>query len=115
VGRGSEGGMSYTVRWASLLASHDIPALVVAYFNEPGLPCALGDIPLQYFAHAIGWLRRQRRVDPARVWLLSASRGSEAELLVAEHWPGLVHGIVLGDRATDRHLNDTTVIARAAR
>ena len=39
-------------------------------------------------------MRHRPGVDPSRVWILSASRGTEAELLVAAHWPGLVHGIV---------------------
>lgn len=40
------------------------------------------------------WLRAQPQVDPRRVWILSGSRGTEAELLVAAHWPDLVHGVV---------------------
>ncbi len=91
---GSEGGLSPGRAWAALLASHGIPALALAYFDEPGLPCALSNVPLEYFVNAIGWLRRQPQVDRGRVWLLSGSRGSEAELLVADHWPDLVHGLV---------------------
>lgn len=51
------------------------------------------DIPLEYFVKAINWLRTQPRVAPDRVWSLSVSRGTEAGLLVAAHWPGLVHGV----------------------
>lgn len=91
---GSEGGLEVSGRWAALLASHDLPALALAYFDEPGLPCSLSGIPLEYFATAIRWLRSQPGVDPARVWILSASRGTEAELLTARYWPELVHGLV---------------------
>lgn len=91
---GSEGGLGVNPSEASLLASHGIPALAVAYFDEPGLPCRLADIPLEYFVKAIRWLRSQPQVDPNRVWIESGSRGSEAELLVAAHWPHLVHGLV---------------------
>ncbi|MBV9423815.1 MAG: acyl-CoA thioesterase/BAAT N-terminal domain-containing protein [Solirubrobacterales bacterium] len=91
---GSEGGLVDTIPWAALLASHGIPTLALAYFDGPGLPCALNDIPLEYFVKAIAWMRRQPQVDPARVWLFSGSRGTEAELLVAAHWPGLAHGVV---------------------
>lgn len=82
---GSEGGLADTIPWAALLASHGIPALALAYFDGPGLPCALNDIPLEYFVKAIRWMRRQPEVDPTRVWLFSGSRGTEAELLVAAH------------------------------
>ena len=42
-----------------LIASHGFPALAVAYFDEPGLPCALQNIRLEYFVRAIQWLRAQ--------------------------------------------------------
>ncbi len=80
---GSEGALGVSPEWAALLASHGIPALAVAYFDEPGLPCSLNDIPLEYFVKAITWLRSQPQADPKWVWILSASRGTEAELLVA--------------------------------
>ncbi len=91
---GSEGGLGESPAWAAMLASRGIPALAVAYFDEPGLPCALDYIPLEYFVKAIDWLRKQPEVEPGRVWTLSASRGSEADLLVAAHWPALVHGVI---------------------
>lgn len=91
---GSEGGLGVSGRWAALLASHDLPALALAYFDEPGLLCSVSGIRLEYFVTAIRWLRRQPGIDPARVWILSASRGTEAELLTAAYWPGLVHGLV---------------------
>ena len=37
---GSEGGLGDSPAWAAMLASHGIPALAIAYFDEPGLPCA---------------------------------------------------------------------------
>lgn len=91
---GSEGGDLGPVVEAGLLASHGMPALAVAYFDAPGLPCALNRIPLRYFVRAIRWLRAQPQVNPQRVWILSASRGTEAEMLVAGDWPDLVHGVV---------------------
>jgi dienelactone hydrolase len=91
---GSEGGELGPDVNAGLLASHGIPALAVAYFDGPGLPCALNAIPLRYFVGALRWLRARPQVDPRRVWILSASRGTEAEMLVAGGWPGLVHGVV---------------------
>lgn len=91
---GSEGGLVAGDAWGELIASHGIPALGIAYFDAPGLPCALSDIPLEYFARAIRWMRHRPSVDPGRVWLLSGSRGTEAEALLAAHFPRLVHGFV---------------------
>src|ERR1700759_3445726 len=91
---GSEGGELGGDVEAALIASHGMPALSVAYFDAPGLPCALDAIPLGYFVRAIRWLRDRPQVNPRRVWILSASRGTEAEMLVAGNWPGLVHGVV---------------------
>jgi hypothetical protein len=91
---GSEGGISTSGGWAGVLASHGIPALGIAYFDAPGLPCALSRIPLEYFVRAINFMRHQPGVDPHRVWLLSGSRGSEAEALIAAHFPKLIHGFV---------------------
>ncbi|HET6988843.1 MAG TPA: acyl-CoA thioesterase/bile acid-CoA:amino acid N-acyltransferase family protein [Kribbella sp.] len=91
---GSEGGDGLA-SIADLLASHGYPALSVAYFHASGLPDELRDIPLEYFATAAQWLERQPEVDPAHVIVMSASRGTEAALLVSEHFPKLIHGAVL--------------------
>ena len=91
---GSEGGLGGSPVEAALIASHGIPALAVAYFDTRGLPCKLQNIPLEYFARSIRWLRSQPQVDPHRLWILSGSRGTEAEMLVATRWPALVHGVV---------------------
>jgi dienelactone hydrolase len=90
---GSEGALGESPAYAALLASHGIPALALAYVDEPGLPCSLTDIPLEYFVKAIHWLRGQSQVDPGRVWILSESRGTEAELLVAAHWRAMIRFI----------------------
>lgn len=92
---GSEGALGQSPQLAALFASHGIPALAIAYFDEAGLPCALNNIPLEYFEKAIRWLRSQPQVNPRRVWIQSASRGSEAALLVATNWPTLVHGVIV--------------------
>ena len=91
---GSEGGNSATLLGARL-AAHGIRALSVAYFGENGLPDSLSAIPLEYFRTALTWLRRQPGVDPARVWIIGGSRGTEAAQLLAVHYPGVIHGIVL--------------------
>jgi dienelactone hydrolase len=90
---GSQGGLSSTIL-AAALASHGYPALAIAYFGAPGLPASLQNIPLEYFAGALRWLRRQPQVDPGRLLTLGISFGSEAALLLGAHYPGLVHGVI---------------------
>lgn len=90
---GSEGGLSTTVQ-ASTLAAHGYPALALAYFHAPGLPQTLERIRLEYFATAARLLARQSGADPRRIVLWGTSRGSEAALLTAAHYPDLIHGVV---------------------
>jgi dienelactone hydrolase len=91
--RGSGGRMSETLL-ANTLAARGYPALDIAYFDEPGLPRSLEDIPLGYFAKALRWLASRPGVDSHRLWVDGLSRGSEAALLLGVHYPSLVHGVV---------------------
>lgn len=90
---GSEGGRGLPTIPAAL-ASHGVTALTVAYFAAPGLPAALAEIPLETFTAALDRLRAAPDVDPERVWVLGASRGSEAAVLVAARHPDRVAGVV---------------------
>jgi dienelactone hydrolase len=90
---GSEGGLR-SAGVAGLLASHGYPALALAYFEEPGLPSTLKDIPLEYFARALERLRAQPDVDPRRVVVIGVSRGGEGALLIGSTYPKLVQGVV---------------------
>ena len=89
---GSEGGIEAD---AALFASRGYPTLNIAYFDAPGLPQQLKDIPLEYFAKALRWLARQQGVDPKRIWVMGWSAGSEAALLAGIHYPNLVHGVAV--------------------
>jgi dienelactone hydrolase len=80
---------------AALLASRGHPALALSYFNAPGLPDAIREIPLEYFAAAARVLAAQPGVRASRVAVLGYSRGTEPALLLAEHYPDLVHGAVV--------------------
>ncbi len=70
--------------------------MALTYFGAPGLPDELHEIPLEYFHRALSWLRAQPHVDPARIFLMARSRGTEAAQLVALQWPDEVAGLVLG-------------------
>jgi dienelactone hydrolase len=79
---------------AALVASRGYPTLSLAYFNEPGLPQTLKDIPLEYFERALRWLAAQPGVDPRRLIVAGASRGGEAALLLGTVYTDLVHGVL---------------------
>jgi dienelactone hydrolase len=89
---GSEGGVNSFS--AARFAAHGIPALYVGYFDAPGVPNRLVNIPLEYFHRALIWLDRQPSVDGRRVSIVTGSYGSEAALLLGIHYPALIHKIV---------------------
>ncbi len=88
---GPEGGIPRL--WPTWWASHGVAALGLAYFGVDPLPSHLVLIPLEYFQQAVDWLRERPAVDPTRVFVWGASRGSEAALLTAAHHPG-VAGVI---------------------
>lgn len=90
---GSEGGVP-GITACSLLASHGYPTLALGYFDAPGLPSDLANIPLEYFQHALQWLGRQPGVDPSKLVMMGVSRGGEGALLVASVYPELVHAAI---------------------
>lgn len=90
---GSEGGLSFQLT-AAVLAARGFPTLSLAYWKEPGLPSALSNVPLEYFANALRWLRRQPQADSNRVVVIGVSRGSEAALLLGAYYPDLVDAVV---------------------
>jgi dienelactone hydrolase len=78
---GSNGGL---YEWlAQAFASEGFAALTLAYFNYPGQPAELVEIPIEYFAKATAWLKAQPNVDPRRLGLVGGSKGGELALLVA--------------------------------
>jgi dienelactone hydrolase len=96
---GSEGGQQPYA--AALLASDGYPTLSLAYFKAPGLPQQLRNIPLEYFAKALTWLRGQPGVDQGYVVVDGVSRGGEAALLIGATYPGLVHGVIACTPSSD--------------
>ena len=93
---GSEGGLPDSVS-TDILAAQGFPVLALGYFKLPGLPKQLLRIPLGYFEWALAWLSRQPQVDPKRIAILGASRGTEAALLSGAHFPRLVSSVIAMD------------------
>lgn len=89
---GSNGGLPLLL--PAMLASSGYPTLSMAYFNYPGLPGKLANIPLEYFAKALRWLASQPGVDPARIAVIGISRGSEAAQLLGVYYPSLVRAVI---------------------
>ncbi len=90
---GSGGGIPSPLL-SGILAAHGYPVLALGYFKLPGLPQRLLRIPLEYFEHALQWLRRQPQVDPNHIAVLGFSRGSEAALLSGAYFPRLVNAAI---------------------
>ena len=77
---GSAGGLAEDL--PALLASHGYAVLSLGYFLLPGLPQELVGIPLEYFARAIAWLKRNPAVRGDLLAVSGASRGGELALLL---------------------------------
>jgi dienelactone hydrolase len=74
---------------AKALQTEGFSTLYLSYFGGPGQNVRLELIPLEHFATALAWLRRQPEVDPARLGIIGGSKGAEAALLVAVRHPEL--------------------------
>jgi dienelactone hydrolase len=89
---GSEGGI-YTLQTATWLAAHGYACLCVGYFAMEGLPDQLENIPLEYFAGPIEWLRQRPEIDSSRIGVLGYSRGAELALLLATRYDDLTAAV----------------------
>lgn len=96
---GSDGGEPDPQAIALADAGH--PALALAYFGEPALPSCLCSIPLEYFAHAVTWLRTQPAIAARPVVLIGTSRGAEAALAIASYKASTVDAVI-ANSPTDR-------------
>jgi dienelactone hydrolase len=82
---GSNGGIARGQ--AALYASRGYACLALAYFNYPGRPAALQDIPLEYFGGALEWLAGHPRVREDAIAVTGGSRGGELSLLLGATFP----------------------------
>jgi dienelactone hydrolase len=92
---GSEGGLPSAFSGA-ILAGAGYPTLALAYFDGPGLPGTLRNVPVEYFGKALRLLAKHPDVDASRIVVWGVSRGSEAALLTGIHYPRLVHAVIAG-------------------
>ena len=91
---GSQGGIPGPASPTGGLASKGYVVLALAYFNAEGLPPLLQNIPLEYFATAVEWLKSQPAVDPTRIGVLGTSRGGELALLLGSTYPSSFRVVV---------------------
>ena len=77
---GSGGGIARAE--AALLASRGFACLALAYFNYPGRPPELVDVPLEYFGQALDWLAAHPQVRAEAIAVKGNSRGGELSLLL---------------------------------
>jgi dienelactone hydrolase len=84
---GSEGGIDYGLRYARAYASLGYASLGIAYFNASGLPPYLDNLPLEYFARALSWMKKRPEVKTDAIGVLGASRGGELALLLGATFP----------------------------
>jgi hypothetical protein len=82
---GSGGGLDWEK--AAVLSSHGYVTLALAFFGIPPLPRSLRMIPLEYFATAIAWLRRQERVRTDQIAVMGSSKGAELAVLLGATFP----------------------------
>src|SRR5215210_900302 len=79
---------------AEALASEGFSALALAYFGIDPLPHELVEIPLEYFAEAIAWLKVQPTVDADRIAAMGNSKGGELALLLGATYPEDIKAVV---------------------
>ncbi|MBI4279728.1 MAG: acyl-CoA thioesterase/BAAT N-terminal domain-containing protein [Armatimonadetes bacterium] len=84
---GSGGALRWSEQVAALLASRGCAALALAYFDMEHLPPNLVEIPLDYFAPALQWLRARPDVTPGKTAVVGASKGGELALLLGATYP----------------------------
>jgi dienelactone hydrolase len=84
---GSEGGVESASFYAAWLAGYGYAALGLAYFDEPGLPDELLEVPMEYFETALAYLGSRPDIDASRIGVVGGSRGGELALILGARYP----------------------------
>lgn len=85
---GSVGGLTPEMNNnAKALQAEGFTTLHLSYYRAPGQNPRLELIPLEYFATALRWLKRQPEADADNLGILGGSKGAEAALLIAIRHP----------------------------
>src|SRR4051812_21588530 len=79
---------------AEALASEGFAALALVYLGIDPLPRDLVEIPLEYFAEALAWLKGQPAVNADRIAVMGNSKGGELALLLGATYPEDVKAVV---------------------
>jgi len=72
-----------------MAASRGLRCVHLAYFSEPGLPTRSRQYPLEYFEHAIRWMRAQPWLRDGFLAVWGPSRGGELALLLGATFPDI--------------------------
>jgi pimeloyl-ACP methyl ester carboxylesterase len=79
---------------AAMLASEGFVALALGYFGpQPLFPEPI-EIPLEYFAKAVSWLKAQPFVGPNGIAMVGVSKGGELALLLGATYPADIKAVV---------------------
>src|SRR5262249_392857 len=87
---GSEGGKASYL--AKPIAGAGYPTVALAYFKSKGTPEPLDEVPLEYFAKALDWMKSNEKMTDGVV-VVGGSKGAELALLLAAKHPE-IRGVI---------------------
>lgn len=90
---GGEQSLLPGIKFAERFADYGITGLAVSLFGAEGLPQAVSGIPLEMFIHAIGYLKKEKKIEHISVY--GQSMGSIFAVLVAQYIGGIENVIMV--------------------
>lgn len=79
---GSEGGLKTSEDESAYFANAGYPAFGMAYFNAPGVPEEMVEVPLEIFERAFAFIRSKPELRDRPIVVNGVSRGGELALLL---------------------------------